>query len=371
MNILHVITHGGWAGSESIAASIANEQAKRGDNVSVILRRHQSFREKDIVNKFSGNIDIYWVEQNETHPKTQVNRLIKNEKFVNCVSNINICHAHLPYGCQLGSLLREHLSVYFEICVTMHVRYHPLYYLADKIFTVAKWQVQEVPNDFRGKVFTIENFLCNNNFSNERRLSLFKNKYHIDDDYKYIVYIGRLDLVKGADILIRAFNKLYQTKYKLIIVGDGPERNSLKKISTENIIFTGKILDASFVLDLADICVVPSRFESFGLVLLEAINAKCRIIATNIPSFREILRDDSYLFENESVFSLSEKINDYILEPLKGYVDHNIVHEYSLSSAMDKIECAYSFCAVNENISVELDVDKCLKIEDESCHVEI
>lgn len=371
MNILHVITHGGWAGSESIAASIANEQAKRGDNVSVILRRHQSFKEKDIVNKFSKKIDIYWVEQNETHPKTQVNRLIRDGNFVNCVLSIDICHAHLPYGCQLGSLLREHLSLYFEICVTMHVRYHPLYYLADKIFTVAKWQVQEVPNDFRGKVFTIENFLCNNEFSNEQRLSLFKKKYHIGGDSKYIVYIGRLDLVKGADILVRAFNKLCQTKYKLIIVGDGSECSSLKKISTENIIFAGKILDASFVLDIADICVVPSRFESFGLVLLEAINAKCRIIASDIPSFREILRNENYLFDNESVISLSEKISDYILWPLKGYVDPNIVNEYSLAAAMDKLECAYSVRSVNDNKRIELDVDKCLKLEDESCHVEI
>lgn len=365
MNILHVITHGGWAGSESIAACIANEQAARGNTVSVILRRHQSFKDKDIIKKFSKGIDIYWVEQNETHPDVQFKQLIKDEKFINSILNIDVCHAHLPYGCQLGNLLREQLSVYFEICVTMHVRYHPLYYLADKIFTVAKWQAQEVPNDFRGKVFTIENFLCDNITSNERRLSLFKKKYHISDDYKYIVYIGRLDLVKGADILVRAFNKLCQAKYKLIIVGDGPEYNSLKKISSENIIFTGKILDASFVLELADICVVPSRFESFGLVLLEAINAKCRIIASNIPSFREILRDENHLFGNESVLSLYGKINEYILESLKGYADSNIVNEYSLSSAMEKLECAYS--AVNEK--VESKVDECLILEDDNCHV--
>ena len=366
MNVLHVITHGGWAGSESIAASIANKQAEKGDRVSVILRHHQSFKDKDIISKFSKDIDIYWVEQSETHPNSQVNRLIKNEEFIDFVSNIDVCHAHLPYGCLLGSLLREQLSVYFEICVTMHVRYHPLYHLADKIFTVAKWQLQEVPNDFRGKVFTIENFLCDNPFSNGNRLSLFKKKYHISDDCKYIVYIGRLDLVKGTDVLIRAFNKLCQTQYKLIIVGDGPEYNALKKISAENIIFTGKILDASFVLELAEICVVPSRFESFGLVLLEAINAQCRIIASNIPSFKEILKSDNHLFENESVVSLSEKINEYILDPLIGYVDYNIVNDYSLASAMNKLECAYSVSAVKCDQSIKSDVDECLKLEDKN-----
>ena len=107
VNILHVITHGGWAGSESIAACIANEQAARGNTVSVILRRHQSFKDKDVIKKFSKGIDIYWVEQNETHPDVQFKRLIKDEKFINSILNIDVCHAHLPYGCQLGNLLRE------------------------------------------------------------------------------------------------------------------------------------------------------------------------------------------------------------------------------------------------------------------------
>ena len=359
MNILHVITHGGWAGSESIAASIANEQVERGDNVSVILRHHRSFKDKDILNKFNKSINVYWVEQNETHPDAQIKRLLKDEKFISCILDIDICHAHLPYGCQLGSLLREQLAANFEICVSMHVRYHPLYYLADKIFTVAKWQAQEIPNDYQGKIFTIENFLCENKSSSAKRLSIFKKKYHIDDNLNYIVYIGRLDLVKGADILIRAFNYLSPQNYKLIIVGDGPESSSLKKIASEDIIFTGKILDASFILGLADICVVPSRFESFGLVLLEAINAECRIIASNIPSFREILNGEKHLFDNESVVSLSERINEYILEPRQGFVDQNMISEYSLKSAMAKLEFAYSEYSAREDENVVSDIAEC------------
>lgn len=357
MNILHVITHGGWAGSESIAACIANEQAARGDNVTVILRRNKAFKDKDILRKFLPAINIFWVEQNETHPDNQMKNLMKNELFIYQISLVDIFHAHLPYGCLLGKLIKEKFELTFNICVTMHVRFHPLYYFADKLFTVAKWQKQEIPDDYSGEVFTVENFICNATYSFKKQLFLLKRKFYIRDNYKYIVYIGRLDLVKGADILIRAFNKLNSDKYKLIIIGDGTESAYLKKIASKNIIFTGKIFNAACMLDIADICVIPSRFESFGLVLLEAINAGCRIIATNIPSFKEILESDNYLFENENVNALSNKIKEYIDNPSIGFVNKKKIDQYSLSNAMRKLDLAYFSnnhnCLEFENVTIE------------------
>lgn len=351
MNIMHVITHGGWAGSESIAGAIANEQAKRGNNVSVILRRHESHKESEIRNKFHPSIKIYWVEQKETHPNNQIKTLIKNNLFLDSIKEVDIFHAHLPYGCLLGDLLKQTYHLSFQICVSMHVRYHPLYSLSDKLFTVAKWQTAEIPKDYSGKIFVVENFLCDINHNKEKKLKIFQKKFHINDSTKYIVYLGRLDLVKGPDVLIRAFNKLKPNNYKLIIIGDGPEASSLKKMAGENIIFTGKILDASFILEIADIVAIPSRFESFGLVLLEAINAGKRVIATNIPSFKEILGSEDHLFENENVSSLSAKIEQYINNPTMGFAQDNIKNKFSLSCSMDKLEVAYSIIDLNENPS--------------------
>ena len=341
MNILHVITHGGWAGSESIAASIANEQAARGDDVTVILRRHSSFKDKDILSRFLPSVNIFWVEQNETHPDNQMKNLMRNMSFIRMVSDIEIFHVHLPYGCLLGKRIKEELSLNFKICVTMHVRFHPLYYFADSLFTVAEWQNQEVPQDYIGQVYTIENFICNDDSLNEKELAVIKKKFYINNENKYLIYIGRLDLVKGADVLIRAFNKVNPVGYKLIVVGDGSESASLKKIASANVIFTGKIFNASYLMTLADICIIPSRFESFGLVLLEAINAGCRIIATDIPSFKEILKDDDYLFCNEDVNDLADKITSYISNPSLGLVDKSNIDKYSLTNAISKLDNAY------------------------------
>lgn len=348
MNIIHVITHGGWAGSETIAAEIANEQARRGHSITVILRKHNDFKERDIVSRFHPDISIYWVKQNETHPDNQIKTLLNNDLFVSKIRQADVVHAHLPYGCLLGKLLKEKFSLNFLICVSMHVRFHPLYYFADKLFTVAKWQRLEVPKDYTGEVSVVENFLRPGVLDNRKRFKIFKKKYHITDDFKYIVYIGRLDLVKGPDVLIRAFNKVNPTGYKLIIVGDGAEARSLKSIATDNVIFTGKILDASFILELADIAVVPSRFESFGLVLLEVINANKRVIATNIPSFREILGDGDYFFDNENVNSLAYKLEQYINFPMIGYAEKDTLARFSLELSSNKLEEIYYVDKLNK-----------------------
>jgi Glycosyltransferase len=341
MNILHVITHGGWAGSESIAAAIANEQAKNGHKVTVVLRQNKEFSKKVIESNFEDSIKIFWTAQSETHPSNQINSLLKDDNFVNAVNELNVLHAHLPYGCLMGDMLKHKLSLNFLIFVSMHVRFHPLYELADKIFTVAKWQIEEIPKKHQEKAHTIENFLFIKEIDTQKKIKLFMRKHHLNDKEKYIFFLGRLDLVKGPDILIRAFNRLRPAGYKLVLIGDGPEMSALRKISSKEIIFAGKITDAACLLKLADITVVPSRFESFGLALLEAVNANTRIIASNIPSFTDILSDDKLLFENENVNSLSLKIKEYIENPNLGYADKLILEKYSISNSYEKLESIY------------------------------
>ena len=118
-------------------------------------------------------------------------------------------------------------------------------------------------------------------------------------DYEdFVLYIGRLVFYKNVDVLIKAFEEVtsIMPKAKLIIVGEGNMRRRWEMMSqslglTENIVFTGLISNEA-KLELLRRCsalALPSLFEGFGLVLLEAFAMAKPVLVSNIPPFDEIV----------------------------------------------------------------------------------
>jgi glycosyltransferase involved in cell wall biosynthesis len=112
--------------------------------------------------------------------------------------------------------------------------------------------------------------------------------------------LQRLDREKRVDMIIECFailNKKYKN-IKLIIGGTGPEGDGLKELSRnlgleKNILFTGYIgnQDLPRYLDMCDIFVFHSTFETFGIVLAEAMMAKKPIVSVNTTAIPEVVED--------------------------------------------------------------------------------
>jgi glycosyltransferase involved in cell wall biosynthesis len=113
-------------------------------------------------------------------------------------------------------------------------------------------------------------------------------------DKRIILYLGRLIRRKGVEFLIKSFAKLSDRNKNvlLLIVGDGPERNSLEKLCKEfglnNVVFSGAVYDEEMKATyffLSDIFVYPStsigNFEEWGLTVNEAMSAGKPVIVTN------------------------------------------------------------------------------------------
>lgn len=107
-------------------------------------------------------------------------------------------------------------------------------------------------------------------------------------------HISNFRKVKRVEDVLAVFRLVNEkVPSKLLLVGDGPERYGLEKKCREwglcdRIIFIGKIQDTTHVLELADIFLLPSETESFGLAALEAMAARVPVISSNTGGIPEV-----------------------------------------------------------------------------------
>ncbi len=108
-----------------------------------------------------------------------------------------------------------------------------------------------------------------------------------------IGYIGRLDTPKGVHVLVDAMHYLIKDNVKLIIAGDGPLKDVLKKQASglENVSFVGRVAEPYGFLSKLDLLVVPSIREPLGNVCLEAGLCKVPVLAANVDGLPEIIKD--------------------------------------------------------------------------------
>lgn len=123
-------------------------------------------------------------------------------------------------------------------------------------------------------------------------------KWWIADYRKVILFVGRLDEVKGVSPLIKAFKKVLQSHsdIHLILAGDGNYNPLLAEASEccTRITFTGRLSKKKIqeLYQIADLGVVPSIHEEFGLVAIEMMMHKLPVIVGNTGGLSEIIKDN-------------------------------------------------------------------------------
>lgn len=120
----------------------------------------------------------------------------------------------------------------------------------------------------------------------------------ISDSKIVVGFVGRLNPMKGADLLIKATALLVEQskRYLLLLVGEGRERESLGKLVRElgvddNVRFLGFCNNVPYVMASFDIGVVPSRFEPFGIACLELMRMRIPIVSSGAGGMAEYIID--------------------------------------------------------------------------------
>lgn len=146
---------------------------------------------------------------------------------------------------------------------------------------------------------------------------------------KLIVFVGRIEPLKGIDQLLRAVPLLPDTQglRLLIIGGDKYSRDEIERLRElartlrieDMVDFPGLVKqeELPWFYSAADVCVSPSHYESFGLVPLESLACGTPVVATDVGAARSVIRDETagYVVADNSPSLLADKIALVLARP--------------------------------------------------------
>lgn len=125
-----------------------------------------------------------------------------------------------------------------------------------------------------------------------------------------VFFAGRLTHQKGVDVLIEAARRLPTIPFQ--IAGEGPERSTLAASAPANVTFLGRVEDIPTRLAHADVLVVPSRWEGFGLIAAEGLAAGVPVIATRVDGLIEVVGHHGTLIEPDNPSALTNAIQQVL-----------------------------------------------------------
>ena len=150
---------------------------------------------------------------------------------------------------------------------------------------------------------------------------------------RLLLYVGRLERLKGVDVAIRALALLRDRKHddvRLLILGedsaegDESEKSRLKAVASaagvrDRVDFLGSVAhhELPFFYSAADVTVMPSYSESFGLVGLEAQACGRPVVGSDVTGLRSVIRDDvsGYLIDGHDPAAYAERLGRLLDDP--------------------------------------------------------
>lgn len=141
-------------------------------------------------------------------------------------------------------------------------------------------------------IHVIPNFICAEEYMVENREE--RRKLYAPNGEKILIHVSNFRKVKRVEDVLHVFDGVRkEIPAKLILVGDGPEYKNIEDLckqlyTCDDVHSLGKTKDVEKVIGLADLFLLPSETESFGLAALEAMAAKVPVISSNSGGIPEV-----------------------------------------------------------------------------------
>jgi glycosyltransferase involved in cell wall biosynthesis len=309
-------------GGGVVGKGLAEELVKAGHEVDLVTTRMKGLPKTEII----GGVNIHRVRcVRRHHHYTTTLELItviypSFRKALTLIrdNRYDMIHTHFIYPTGLVSYLL-HKVTKLPYVITVHGSdvpgYNPdRFQLAHKL---SHWLWQAIVRDSAGLVCPSNHIKRLVRLYTDHRATIIPNGITVKpapgvDKKNQMLVVSRLFKRKGVQFLLKAIRDM-DTDWRVLIAGDGPYLNALKALATgvrPKVEFLGYVRGEPLqdLYDSSKIFVFPSLSENFPVVLLEAMEAGCAILASDIDSCREVIGDAGVTTPAASVRHLREAL---------------------------------------------------------------
>ena len=310
MNI-GIVCYPTFGGSGVLATELGKALADMGHNVHFI-----TYQQPVRLTGFSANI-FYHEVRVPTYPLFDFPpyETALSSTLVDVVKNnhLDLLHVHyaIPHAsaAYMAKKILEHDGIHIPFITTLHgtditlvgkdKTYAPVVSFSinqsDAITTVSNNLREETFANFKieKEISVIHNFVDIHRF-NKKPIDAFR-KVIAPEGEKIILHASNFRKIKRIADVIHTYDAIRkEIPAKLLLVGDGPERPMAEELCRElgfdeDARFVGKQQDMEEIYAIADLFLLPSEYESFGLAALEAMAAGTPVVATNAGGLPEII----------------------------------------------------------------------------------
>lgn len=322
LRILHIIPTLGSGGAEKMLVDIVLEMKKHdvSSEVLVLTKKDDFFSEKLL----KQGVKIYWGSTERVYS-------LKNIFFIRSIlkaKSYDVIHTHLFASQLFTPIAIKSILLNTKLVTTEHSthnkrRDNPLLFLIDRwmykqydiiisITKATKDKLVAYLKETESRTIVIENGINIKQYEVTATIDRISIIDSINENDKVILMVAAMREQKDHETLIRA-SKMLPGEYLVVFVGDGERILEVKEYANQygssRIRFLGRRTDVPAIMKVADIFVLSSKWEGFGLVAIEAMAAGLPVIASDVPGLRDVVKDaGGMLFEAGNEQDLVEKI---------------------------------------------------------------
>jgi len=331
-----IVCYPTYGGSGVLATELGKEVAAQGHQVHFISYSLPRRLEPYSPNIFYHEVEIssYPLFEHQDYGLALTSKLLEVTEY----EQLDLVHAHyaIPHAISayLSKKILQRQKKDIKIITTLHGTDITLVGLEPSYLPLVKFGIEEsdgvtaVSRFLKEKTITnynvekdievIHNFIDTDLYNGVTRCCL-KNKLAPNNE-KILIHTSNFRAVKRVPDTIRIFNLVREKiPSKLVLIGDGPDRSECERLVrefniVEDVVFLGKQDSLSEILPIADVFLIPSQSESFGLAALEAMSCETPVVSSSVGGLPELVHhnETGYVAEIGDV----ERMAKYTIELL-------------------------------------------------------